>query len=109
MVTFYSKINGTTFRNSGNMMRHLKKDDQLMLVREPENEHDKNAIKVYMKDFLQPELVRHHIGYIPKATAGGLVKVMDEGKEVKCLVSEITGGTEGKENYGCNILIEYEG
>ena len=44
------------------------------------------------------------VGYIPKDTAAKIQKDVIS-KNVLCIVSEITGGYDKKENYGCNIEI----
>ena len=48
MYNFFSKIVGTTFINGGQKsLSLLKTNDILVLVREPNNKFDKNAIAIY--------------------------------------------------------------
>lgn len=98
----HSKVNGTTFREKENgeplPWNCFKPRQILMLRREPENTHDKNAIKVIWVDI--------HIGYIPAGTAEKLAPLMDDGKlQFYGVITEITGGTEEKTNKGINIEI----
>jgi hypothetical protein len=96
MNSFFSKINGTTFRpEAQEIIRNLNKGVGLLLIREPLNPYDKNAIKVMLDD--------EHLGYIPKGTAESLAKDMDEGREYYAVVSEVTG--LDKKNVGCNIEV----
>lgn len=94
---FFTKIVGSTFCNGQELISKLKHNDVLNLVREKDNKFDPNAIAVLNMDFKK-------LGFIPKDTAVGLAKEMDNNKIVDAHVSEVTGG--GTKNIGCNILIE---
>lgn len=97
---FNSKIKGTSFRGEViETLKNLQPNQTLVLVREPENKFDINAIKIYRGNVF--------LGYISKETAAKINKDVELGY-VKCNVSEVTGGVEGKENYGCNILLEID-
>lgn len=50
---------------------------KLMLKREPENRHDKNAVAVY--DWTG----KKHLGYVPRQDAVAVAKVMDNGIRIK--------------------------
>lgn len=95
-LTIYSKVAGTTFTDFSRLDVHER--DELKLVREPNNEFDKNAIKVMW--------FSEKIGYIKAPLAKEMAPVMDKGKVYKCFVSNITGGTDDKENKGINIRLE---
>jgi len=99
MEIIKTKIKGTTFiKDSQEKLKRLNKGQRLILIREPENEIDKNAIAVYTEDF-------DKLGFISKELAENLASPMDLGTIYFAEVLEITGGTEEKENVGCNILI----
>lgn len=69
-------VAGTTFREDiGKIEPELKKDDLLVLKREPDNEHDKLAIAIYDKG-------ERRIGYIPQRKNEILARLMDAGKIV---------------------------
>ena len=94
---FNSKIVGSTFIPGGQeALKALSIGQVLFLVREPDNEYDPNAIAIYNGNV--------HLGYLPKDTAAKINKDVADGL-VQCEVAELTGGTAGKENRGCNILI----
>lgn len=98
MFTFHTKLKGTTHRDGvTTVLKSLQPKQVLSLVREPTNQFDPNAIKVYLGDI--------HLGYIPKETAPKIKDDVEKGNVV-CRVSEVTGGTVGKENVGCNLIIE---
>ena len=58
----------------------------LSLEREPDNEHDPNAIKVcYKADGLDL-----HLGYVAREAATWIAPDLDDGHSYRCLVSSIT-------------------
>ncbi len=112
----HSKVNGTTFREKdlGHPLPwdQFQVGDRLILIREPENAFDSNAVKVMwvvLKDDDTRQLM--HIGYIPKDTAISLSTLIKDGEgkvNYYATINEITGGTEGKEQHGINIKIWFE-
>lgn len=95
---FYLKVAGVTFDNRQQVIAKLKQNQNLMLVREPNNKYDKLAVAV-KTDAGEP------VGYIPAANNGSIAYRMDHGGKYKVTVSTITGGGIGM-NYGVNIYIE---
>lgn len=55
-------------------------------IREPENLHDENAVKVVVKEGTYKDL---HIGYLPRVVSAVLANYMDEGKVEDVLVSVV--------------------
>lgn len=97
MFEFHTKINGTSFRPENlPTLKGLVKEQELSLLPEPTNKYDPNAIAIYLQD--------KHLGYIPRDTAAKIVGDVNA-NTVKCVVSEVTGGVEGKENIGVNIKL----
>jgi len=92
MKTFPSKIVGSTFAKSQNLIKNLKEGESLIASPEPTNKFDPNAIAVLNS-------TQQKLGYIPAETAANL-----KGKTIKISVLEITG--LDKPNVGCNILIQ---
>lgn len=95
---FNSKLAGVSFDNRQDLIKTLVPGDTLILKAEPDNEWDSNAVAVY-------NISNEQLGYIKKDTAAKINADVRVG-HVKCTVSEVTGGVDGKENYGVNILIE---
>lgn len=90
----YSKIVGIS--NFQNNIRFCKEGDSLKLVREPNNQFDKNAIAVYTLDNKQ-------LGYLSKSINEYLIRDLEQNKEFGVSIESITG--ENFSNKGCNILI----
>jgi len=63
-------VNGVSFDNKQDVVKDIKDNDILDFIREPENEHDKNAIKVMFDT--------QHIGYVPKKVARLLQDCIDD-------------------------------
>lgn len=72
-----SPIVGNNFRPAEARYRYGKLEDgeQLVLVREPSNPYDSNAIQIHTLDGI-------FLGFIPKAKNQSLAKQMDDGLEV---------------------------
>ncbi|MDK2823135.1 MAG: single-stranded-DNA-specific exonuclease [Clostridia bacterium] len=93
---FYTKVVGVTYENRQALIRMLKKDDSINLVREHGNIYDPNAIAVYVKD--------EQIGYLKKELAKHLAQNIDKGIRYCGYIAQITGG-EAK-NLGVNIYLK---
>lgn len=85
----------------------------LILVREPHNRFDANAIAVFVatsKMFIFRS--RQQIGYLKADTTDGrdapgeLARHIDNGGTVLARVTEVTGGYANKKTLGVNIQIE---
>ena len=65
-------IVGTSFRGkeAEALIKDLKPGEDLVLIREPGNKFDKNAVQVWARDVC--------IGYLPKATNQQIAMAMDE-------------------------------
>lgn len=100
--TLHTKVVGVTKQNENrkniqSILKDLYDGCDLTLKRDPKNQYDSNAIKVYAEG--------EHIGYISKDLAKDLAPKMDKGVVVTASIDEITGGEDGL-YYGCNIKID---
>ena len=97
-MSFYIKLSGVTFDNRQRAISRLSENQELRLVREPNNPHDRFAVAVYTTS-------GEHVGYIPAANNGSLAYKLDRGGKYRVIVSAVTGGGFGQ-NYGLNVFIE---
>jgi len=96
----HTKLAGVTFpKNAQTTLPKLNTGDEITLIREPENQYDKNAIRT--------EALGERIGFLPAHVARELAHRMDNGENFKCIVAQITGG--GDKTYGCNVELEEVG
>lgn len=82
-----SRVAGVTFDNRDGTsrqlyVRHVKKDDRLLLQREPLNDFDPNAIVVL---WTTPDGVAHQLGYVPRALSAVLAPLVDAGATLTAL------------------------
>jgi len=111
MSEFYSKIAGVTAKNDDGSSRqkiiknYVKTGTPLILLREPSNKFDPNAISVHIKKrsliFFTSTV---QIGYLNKDVAEELTKFLKKGGAIEAIAKEVTGG-KGVESYGVNIFI----
>lgn len=92
---------GVTYRNADGssrqeIIRNCRKGDELMLLREPSNPYDVNAIKVcvpkkpsFLSRLLRRKPVLSQLGYLSEYVASRIVPLMDEGVHVQAVVNEI--------------------
>jgi hypothetical protein len=92
----YTKVAGVSFDDRQEAVKSLLSNTVLLLVREPENQFDTNAIKVLHGD--------KQLGYLKRELAKELAPMIDSGSRFSCLVKQVTGGS-GKESFGLNVVI----
>ena len=102
MAGFFTKIAGVSHENSDgtsrqSVIKRCRPGDVLRLVREPNNPHDANAVKVLRRNGEQ-------LGYLPRhVVMTGLARDIDRGTHFRVEVKDITGG--GRQTLGVNIRI----
>ncbi len=97
---FYTKVAGVTFENRQEIVAGLQDGEKLNLVREPNNPHDCNAVRVENSSALQ-------VGYLNARLAKHFAPLLDRGEHYLVCVSQVTGGQD--KNYGVNIIIQKAG
>ena len=109
--TFYTKIAGVTFSNTGTntdsrqriiheleMTGKLDRGQELRLARKPQNPYDDHAVAVFGPDGRQ-------LGYLAREVARTVFEGMCCGNIYRIFVSEVTGGGAGM-SYGVNVKID---
>lgn len=93
---------GVTFNNRQKMLGYLIKhpDAKIVLCREPDNKHDKNAIKILAKTDR-----RVNVGYVPKILAEKLAPLMDSKTFIHIDQFQIIGSYHS--NYGMKLKASY--
>lgn len=98
---------GTTFENRQERLEFLRQfkpeDLGVTLEREADNRYDSNAIQIVVH--IAPIHKRTVVGYVPRALAEGLAKMIDMGIQVKASLMGIIGGYSYKETLGALINI----
>ena len=98
---FFTKVAGVTFNNRQNLVKRLTVGQQIIPVREPNNQYDSNAIALYA--YIDSSV--YQIGFVGKDIASKLAQTMDsDNKYVIIKIANITGG--GIDYFGVNIQVD---
>jgi single-stranded-DNA-specific exonuclease len=92
---FFTKIVGVSFEGRQDLVGGLKPGDPLELERQPENEHDPNAIAVRFGNL--------QLGFLRREIARRLAPNIDGGDRYSARVDTVTGG--GERHVGVNISV----
>lgn len=110
-VKFHTKVVGVSHDNPDGSSRqqlirkHCKKGVMMMLVPEPDNTFDPNAVAVYVyKSKLIGKSIRAQIGYLKSDVA----KEFHTMTKVHAKIADVTGGTKDKATMGVNLQITGE-
>ena len=83
-------LRGTFFRTPTDraFAEAMSEGLELSLLREPENEHDSNAIKVLFTD-PENETFTIHLGYVAREIAAWIAPELDAGNDYTCFLTSI--------------------
>ena len=100
--SFFTKVAGVTFEGRQRIAARCCEGESLILLRDPNNQFDKGAIKVM-------RLNGEQLGFIPAyvsrdGDSSGLAFEMDHGSEYQCRIKNITGDGPGQ-SIGVNIEV----
>ncbi len=93
---FRSKVAGVSLRQEEICL--CEEGDPVYLMRDRENPHDENAIKVVCRGY--------HIGFVPRVEAVRLAAELDTGATVRAKLEQFTGGVAGAEYIGIILWIQ---
>ncbi len=100
-TSFHTKVAGVTFEGRQEALRTLTAGMFLELRREPENEHDPNAVAV-----CQGEGAHVQVGYLRRPVAAALAPELDRGVRYRATLTAVTGDETKGESLGANLLVE---
>ena len=89
---FFTKVAGVTFEGRQRIVTRCSVGERLILVRDPENQFDKGAIKVMRLNGEQLGFVPAHVSR--GGDSSGLAFRMDRGEKYQCRIGSLTGGGE---------------
>jgi len=89
-----SPLAGFRYAEASQVWSELRIGDPLELVREPENPHDRNAVRVDWRG--------RKLGYVPRAENEALAWAMDRGERVTARISRL------QEHPNPRLRIEFE-
>jgi HIRAN domain len=81
IVVQSSPLAGIQFYTAREWWAEMQVDDRLQLIREPDNRHDANAIRVEWKG--------HKLGYVPRRENRAVAEEMDHGAQLEASISKL--------------------
>ena len=97
---FVTKVVGVTFEGRQTVVSTLQAGQELVVMREPDNPADANAIALRTLSGAQ-------VGFLRRQIAAHIAPNLDGGMQYTAFVSAVTGGVEGR-SYGANIEVSRE-
>ena len=74
-----SPLAGSQYYAAAKVWNKIKPGDRLTLTREPDNRHDRNAVRVDWND--------QQLGYVPRAENRAVARALDAGEKLEARVS----------------------
>jgi hypothetical protein len=95
---FYFHAHGITQGNRQAVISRCVRGEQLQLVREPDNPHDKNAIRIR-------RLNGDDLGYVPRNNAAELAPKVDAEQQVRAEVDWLNSPAEDFQRFGLKVRV----
>jgi hypothetical protein len=93
-----SPLAGFRFAEASQVWSELRIGDPLELVREPDNPHDRNAVRVDWRG--------RKLGYVPRAENEALAWAMDRGERVTARISRLQEHPNPRLRIAFEVLVE---
>ena len=93
-----SALAGFRYAEAAQVWPHLAAGEPLELVREPDNPHDANAVRVEWRG--------HKLGYVPRSENGALAWAMDRGESLRARVSRLAEHRNPRRRIEFEVYIE---
>jgi hypothetical protein len=97
MMVRNSPLAGFRYNDGRLIWNDLRTGDSLVLVREPDNPFDADAIRL--------EWNGRRIGYVPRRGNGALARELDAGKTIEARIIELSRRRNGRHLIGYDILV----
>ncbi len=91
----HSTVAGIQYHNAEALWPHLRPGDQLTLVREPYNHHDRYAVALHWRD--------QKIGYIPRRENVVIAQMLDRGKRLEANITRLSKNSDPWQRVECSI------
>jgi hypothetical protein len=103
------RVAGVTFDGRQEIIGMMHGNEDVMLIPEPDNKYDENAIAVWVAFPTESGHEKAQIGYLPRDVAASVAPII-EGEKILCKVDEITGGFElyGGDTANFGVVLDIE-
>ena len=93
-----SALAGFRYAEAAEVWAHLAAGEPLELVREPDNPHDANAVRVEWRG--------RKLGYVPRSENGALAWAMDRGEVLRARVSRLAEHAKSRRRLEFEVYVE---
>ena len=93
-----SPLAGSQYYAVGEQWQALQVGDHLDLIREPDNRHDRNAIRVEWRG--------QQLGYVPRASNRSIAAALDAGDRLSARVSSVSDNKNPWQRVAFEVFIE---
>lgn len=93
-----SPLAGSQYYALGEHWRAMKVGDRLDLVREPDNPHDRRAIRVDWRG--------HKLGYVPRAENRVIAQALDQGEKLSARIARLNEDANPWRRVEFEVLID---
>ena len=100
IVVQNAPLAGFVYYDGKEIWDRMKRGDRLVLVREPANPHDPNAVRI--------EWQGRMLGYVPRKDNADLARQMDHGARVSARVTELNRAQNGRHRISYEISVPLE-
>ena len=98
MLVQSSPLAGSQYYAVGEQWREMQVGDHLDLIREPDNRHDRKAIRVEWRG--------HKLGYVPRAQNRVVAAALDAGDRLSARVSSLSDNKNPWQRVAFEVFIE---
>ena len=98
MLVQSSPLAGSQYYAMNDCWLEIKVGDALTLVREPDNKHDRNAIRVEWRG--------HKLGYVPRAQNRAVAAAIDAGDRLSARVSSVSDNKNPWQRLAFEVFVE---
>ena len=98
MLVQNSPLAGSQFYALETFWAEIKVGDALALIREPDNKHDRNAIRVEWRG--------HQLGYVPRAQNRAVAAAIDAGDRLTARVSSLSDNKNPWQRLAFEVFVE---
>jgi hypothetical protein len=97
IVVQNAPLAGFVYYEGRSVWQNMKIGDPLTLVREPENVHDTNAVRIDWRG--------HMLGYVPRRDNPDLARQMDHGARIEARVTGLNRAANGRHRISYEISV----
>ena len=97
IIVQHSPLAGFRYYDGKSLWEEIKVGDALALVREPDNPHDGNAVRIQWND--------RTLGYVPRRENAHLARQMDHGAMVEARITGLYKSRNGRNRVSYEISV----